>query len=246
MEPITILIIVSIYFIATFFSSITGGAGLLTTPVLIFFGLSPHLALGTNKIGGIGTTSGAALGYGMQKRIDYKMGLIFMAFASAGAIFGTFVVLSIPGGLVKKIIGVTLIIASVYFFINKDVGIKTEKTKRNMIAFGLFALGSGIYSGFYGAGIGTINRFIFAAFFSYTMINSSALSSFANISTNVISLLIFSFYGAVQYALFIPIILASFIGSYLGSIYAVKLGDAKIKYILLAVSMVMGVSLLVF
>src|SRR3989338_6868877 len=230
MELLTISIIVLVYFVATFFGSITGGAGLLTTPVLIFFGLSSHMALGTNKIGGVGTTSGAALGYGMQKRIDYKIGLIFMAFASAGAILGTFVVLSISEGLVKKIIGITLIIASVYFFINRDVGIKTEKAKRNILAFGLFALGSGVYSGFYGAGIGTINRFIFAAFFSYTMINSSALSSFANISTNAISLAIFSFYGAVQYALFIPIILASFIGAYLGSKYAIKLWDTKIKY----------------
>ncbi len=44
MELLTISIIVLVYFVATFFGSITGGAGLLTTPVLIFFGLSPHIA----------------------------------------------------------------------------------------------------------------------------------------------------------------------------------------------------------
>ena len=71
MEPINILIIVIVYFVATFFGAIMGGAGLLTIPTLIFFGLSPHMAIGTNKVGGLGTTSGAVLGYGLEKKIDY-------------------------------------------------------------------------------------------------------------------------------------------------------------------------------
>ena len=79
MEPINIVIIAAVYFVATFFGAITGGAGLLTIPTLIFFGLSPHMAIGTNKIGALGTSSGAALGYGLEKKIDYRFGFLFLS-----------------------------------------------------------------------------------------------------------------------------------------------------------------------
>ena len=246
MEPISILIIVVVFFTASFFGSLIGGGGLITVPTLIFMGLSPHMALGTGKIGAVGNTSGAALGYGLQKKIDYKMGFIFMVFAATGAIFGAFTVLSISEEIVKKIIGFVMVLISLYLLLKKDAGTKTEKVKRNVAVFALFALASGLYSGFYGPGIGIINRLVLSAVFSYTIINSAALSTFSNTVTNLISLIIFSLLGAVQFVLFIPIILSSFVGAYLGSKYAVKIGNVNVKRLLLGVAVIMAIKLLFF
>lgn len=246
MEPVNILIIVLVYFIATFFGSMIGGAALLTVPTLIFFGLSPHMAIGTNKIGALGNTSGASLGYGLEKKIDYKFGFVFMVFTTIGAIIGSFTVLAVSEDLIMKFIGIVMLIITVFLFFKKDLGIKTIKKNRSILLLILFALASGFYNGFYGAGIGIINRFVLAAVFSYAIINSAALSAFANFGASIFSLAVFSFFGVVQYSLFIPIILASFIGAYLGSKCGVKLGNENVKRILLIATIIMAVKLLFF
>lgn len=246
MELINIAIIVVVYFIASFYGSMIGGAALLTIPTLIFAGLSPYVAIGTNKIGGFGIGSGASLGYGLEKKIDYKFGFIFMFFVVIGSIAGSLFVLSIPENIIKNFIGIVMMIIALILLFKKDFGTKIVKRRRNIYLFVLFALASGFYNGFYGAGIGTINRFVLSAFFGYLMINSAAISTFSNIASNLLALAVFSYFGAVQYSLFIPIILASVIGAYLGSRYGVKVGNENIKRLLLVIVIIMAIKLLFF
>jgi len=246
MEPINIIIIAIIYFIATFYGSLIGGGGLLTIPALIFFGLSPHAAIGTNKIGALGLSTGASLGYGTEKKIDYKFGFVFMIFLVIGSFFGSLSVLSIPEHIIKNFIGIIMIIIALTLLFKKDFGTKIIKKKKSIIFLIIFALASGFYNGFYGAGIGTINRIILTVFFAYTLIGSAALSAFSNILSNLLALVVFTVAGVVQYSLFIPIILASFLGAYLGSKYGVKLGNDNIKRLLLIITIIMAIKLLIF
>jgi uncharacterized membrane protein YfcA len=246
MEPISILIIIVVFFVASFFSSVVGGAGLITIPTLMFLGLSPHMALGTSRIGAFGNTSGSAVGYAMQGKIDYKTGLIFMIFSVTGAIIGTFTVLSLPEQFIKRFIGLIIILIVIFIFLNPGLGIKNKKKKRNITLLTLYALVSGFFVGFFGAGIGIVNRLVLSAFFSYAIINSSAISSFANSITTLFSFAIFALFGKVMFSLFIPIILASFIGAYLGSRYAVKIGNVNVKRILLTAAVIMAAKLLFF
>ena len=253
MEPITIAIIMAVYFIASFYGSMVGGAALLTIPTLIFAGLSPHVAIGTNKIGSFGNSSGASLGYGLERKIDYKFGFVFMVFVVIGAVIGTISVLSVPEYLIKKLIGIFMIIIAVFLFFKNNFGTKVKeakndifKEKKYILILILFALGSGFYNGFYGAGIGIINRFVLSAVFAYAIINSAALSTFANIASNIFSLAVFTYFGAVQYSLFIPIILASVIGAFLGAKYSVRIGDINVKRLLSVASIIMAIKLLFF
>ncbi|MBW2976805.1 sulfite exporter TauE/SafE family protein [Candidatus Woesearchaeota archaeon] len=246
MEPISILIIAAIFFTATFYGSMVGGAGLITIPTLIFFGLSPHMAIGTNKVCAFGTTVGATFGYGKEKKIDYKSGFVFMFFLVIGAVIGSMTVLSFSEEIIKKFIGIVMIVIALFLLLKGNLGVKPANEKRNLLLFALFALGSGFYNGFYGAGIGIINRFVLSAFFAYAMVNSAALSTFGNIGANIFSIAVFAFYGAIEYSVFLPILLASLIGAYLGSKYAVKLGNVNIKRILLALAIIMAIKLLFF
>ena len=72
--------------------SIAGGGGLLTIPVLLWIGLPPALALGTNKLqGSIGTFT-ASLHYYRQGHIPIKsaMSAVILSFIGPGV--GTFAV----------------------------------------------------------------------------------------------------------------------------------------------------------
>ncbi|MBI2651158.1 TSUP family transporter [Candidatus Woesearchaeota archaeon] len=246
METLTLLIVIAVFFVASFFGSLIGGAGLFTIPTLMFIGLNPHMALGTQKIGAFGHTSGASLGYGRAGKIDYEAGFIFMIFAVIGAVIGAFTVLSISGNLIKRSVGILMILVSIVLLVKPDAGAKVKSEKKNPRLLAIYALFSGFYSGFYGAGIGIINRLVLSAVFFYAVINSAAISTFANIATNFFSLLVFSIFRQVDYSLFIPIILSSFAGAYLGSKYGIKLGNVNIKRMLLIAAVIMAIKLLFF
>lgn len=246
MELISVIVIIATFFISSFIGSMVGGGGLITVPVLIFAGLSPHLALGTAKIGGFGNTSGASLGYAHKRKIDYETAWVFMIFAVIGGILGTFTVLSIPEEIIKKLIAVVMIIMSIFLLVKRDFGIETKQVKRSKTLLSLFGLASGFFAGFYGPGVGIINRFVLSSVFAYAMVNSAALSTFANSATNLASLLIFWINGAVYVSLIIPIFLAAFIGGFTGSRYAVKVGNENLKKILVTTSLVMAFALLIF
>lgn len=50
LEPITLIILAAVAFLAGFIDAIAGGGGLLTVPALLLAGVPPHLVLGTNKL----------------------------------------------------------------------------------------------------------------------------------------------------------------------------------------------------
>src|SRR5690606_5878519 len=50
LEPLALVLLVAVAFLAGFIDAIAGGGGLLTLPALLTAGLPPHLVLGTNKL----------------------------------------------------------------------------------------------------------------------------------------------------------------------------------------------------
>ena len=245
MEFTTIVIIILTYFIASFFGSMIGGGSLLAIPVLIFAGLPPHIAIGTNKIGSMGISYGASVGYKKEQKLELRSVFFLMLFGSIGAIIGSLIILSIPENLVKKIISFIIIAITAFLLVDKDGKAKISK-KINQSLLSVYVFLSGIYSGFYTAGVGIINRFVFSKFFSLPILSGSALSTMLGVASNSISFLVFAYFGYIKYSLFVPILLTSVLGAYLGAKYSVRLGNEKIKYVLAAASLIMAIKLLFF
>lgn len=246
MDTISLAIVIATYLLVGFFGSLVGGGALLTIPVLIFTGLSPHAAIATNKIGSLGLGSGGSAGYTKEKQLDYKFGLIFMLFVGIGSLFGSYYILKIPEEFIKKIIGIMMILITLILLFDKKIAIKKATGKNKTFAIASYGIASGFYHGFYGAGIGIINRLVLSAFFAFSVIGSAAISVFANMASSIISLVMFTYYGVVEYSLFIPIFTSSAIGAYAGSTYGSRLGNEKIKILLLISAFAMAIKLLFF
>jgi len=240
------LVIMLVYFASAMLGSMAGGAALITIPTLIFAGISPHTAIGTNKVGSVGIGAGAAHGYREHHELGKKIIFSSMLLAAAGSIIGSLVILSINEIIVKKIIGVIMIIVVALLFIDKGSGIKTLTKRINRKFLVAFSFASGVYSGFYGAGMGIINRFVLSKFFYMTMISSSALSVVFSLASGIVSFLVFAYFGKIEYSLIVPVLLSSLLGSYAGARYSIKLGNEKLKIVLAVVSAAMAVQLLFF
>lgn len=130
---LSINLIVLLFFVAIlagFIDVLAGGGGLITIPALIFCGVPPLSALGTNKLqGSIGTLTSTFL---MRKKGVIRLNDIkgIMLFAFLGATIGAIVVQSINTEVLSFIIPVVLTFIAIYFFVY-PVPNKTKRTKPN-------------------------------------------------------------------------------------------------------------------
>jgi len=75
-----------------FLSGIFGiGGGFLTTPFLIFMGISPAVAVGTQSTQLLASSVAGMLGHWHKGNVDVKMGLVMMVGGLIGTILGTFI-----------------------------------------------------------------------------------------------------------------------------------------------------------
>ena len=83
---INLLVILFFGFIVGFMSGLFGvGGGFLMTPLLIFMGIPPATAVGTESVQILGSSVSGAMAHGLKKNIDYEIG----GFLLIGGIFGS-------------------------------------------------------------------------------------------------------------------------------------------------------------
>lgn len=75
-----------------FLSGVFGvGGGFLTTPFLIFMGLPPAIAVGTQANQLVATSVTAVLGHFRRGNVDFRMGSVMLAGGMVGALIGIFI-----------------------------------------------------------------------------------------------------------------------------------------------------------
>ena len=83
---INLLLILFFGFLVGFMSGLFGvGGGFLMTPLLIFMGIPPATAVGTESVQILGSSVSGAMAHGIKKNIDYEIGIFLLN----GGIFGT-------------------------------------------------------------------------------------------------------------------------------------------------------------
>lgn len=89
-----VVFLIACAFVAGFVDSIAGGGGMITIPALLFAGIPPLQALGTNKFQSCFGSFGASLHFYKRGHIDLKgsVGFVCVVFLSSilGSVCGAF------------------------------------------------------------------------------------------------------------------------------------------------------------
>jgi len=111
-------------FLAGFVDAVVGGGGLIQVPALFagFSAVPPPELLGTNKLGSICGTSGAALRYLRIVRVPWTVLLPAMAAAFIAALAGASLVSAVSPALFRPLVPVMLTAVLAYVLWNKDLG----------------------------------------------------------------------------------------------------------------------------
>ena len=99
-------ILAGVGLLAGFVDSIVGGGGLLCVPALLSVGLSPHIALGTNKLAGTMGVLNATYVYLKKALYHPKFWLFCLCFSLFGAAVGAIAIHFISAHWLNKITGV--------------------------------------------------------------------------------------------------------------------------------------------
>jgi len=142
--------------LASMVDTIAGGGGLMVVPALLLSGLSPAMALGTNKFQatfGCGMSAGMFVRAGKISWEDMRIG-VYCSFV--GASIGTLAILHMHPDFLKKIIPIVVLLVLIYMLSFKDAGHIERKSRMRYPIF-MLVFGSllGFYDGFFGPGTGS-------------------------------------------------------------------------------------------
>ncbi|MBC7121668.1 MAG: sulfite exporter TauE/SafE family protein [Pseudothermotoga sp.] len=232
--------------IASGFLNVVGGGGsLITLPLLTLLGMDLSIANGTNRIAILMQNITAVRSFYKDKVLPVKLSLLCAIPATIGSIAGTYVVVNIPQTLLKKIVGVLLLVMAFFIIAKPSMWSGQKKERLNVALIVLAFFGIGFYGGFIQAGVGFFFVFFTAVLLGLDLVKNNALKVFIVLLYTPFSLLIFLLNGKVQPLAGVILGAGSMIGAQLGAKFAVKKGVNWLRYILLATVVASGVSYLI-
>ncbi|EKN67128.1 TSUP family transporter [Schinkia azotoformans] len=228
-------------FAAAFIDSAVGGGGLISIPALLFTGLPPSIALGTNKLAATMGSLTSTISFLSSGKVNKKIVLKLLPLSIIGSAIGVYVVHLIPADFLNKLVLIMLILVTVYTIFKKDWGVKSKFKKlstKMMIFITSTAFILGFYDGVLGAGVGSFLIFSFL-FLGFDFVEAAGNAKALNFSSNITSLIIFIIFGSVNFQYGIPMGIAMVLGAFVGSKMAIKTGVAYVKVLFIAITVVL-------
>jgi len=233
---------------SSFFGTLVGGSSLITIPVLIFLGLPPHSAIGTDRMGVTGIGIAGLYKFHQKGLVRYRIGFITGIPILLGSFLGATLVMQINPSTLKRIIaGITLFLL-ILVALNPKAGIDSppRPLKAGDVLVGiLLSLLVGVYGGFYGASAGTFLAYILILVFGQTFLESAATLKIGSIMMTATAALTFAYHGVIHYPLALAMFIGCATGSYAGAHYSDRIGNIWIKRLFIGVVFLMAIKLLI-
>ena len=245
MEQFTLFVI---SLLANLFSAFSGGgAGLVQLPALIFLGLPFGVALATHKIASVALGIGATLRHLREGGLERRF-VIFMLLAGVpGVVIGASLILRIPDRMAEVALGVLTLGLGVYSIRSPALGQVYAPTHRSAKGFtaggvGLFLIG--ILNGSLTSGTGLFVTLWLIRWFGLDYRRAVAHTLvMVGVFWNGSGAVTLGLLGDVHWAWLPVLLVGSLLGGYLGAHLAIAKGNRWIKRGFEAVTLVVGLKL---
>lgn len=217
--------------------AIAGGGGLISLPILLSFGVPPHVAFGTNKFQGTVGTFVATLKYYRHGLIAKEGLLPGILFGLIGGITGSVTSQMISSDFLRDIIPIFLFSIFIYTIFSPKMG-QTDKQPRIslLIFYATVGFALAFYDGFLGPGTGSFWVFALTFFLGYNLIKATAYTKVFNLNSSFIATISFALGGNIDYRFAICMALGQLIGGRLGAYLAIHKGANLIRPVFLSVT----------
>ena len=243
------LVIFAISLLANAFSALSGGgAGLIQLPVLIFLGLPFGIALATHKIASVALGIGATIRHLRESHLERQFALFMVVTGVPGVILGASVILQVPDRTAQIALGILTTGLGIYSIFSPSLGQQytpVHRDRRGYITGGISLFVIGVLNGSLTSGTGLFVTLWLIRWFgmdykravAYTLV---LVGLFWN-GTGAITL---GLLGEIYWLWLPALLLGSVIGGYLGAHLAIVKGNKVIKRAFEAVTLLIGLKLI--
>ena len=248
MYIVQFLLLVAGGFIGGFFGSAAGSAGLVSLPLLLLFGLSPHMAIGTTRPGAVILETVCALRYwreGTLSPLFVRRGLFLGIAGAAGSVTGALILGEVSDETMRLLLSLVITSTTIFLFMKKQWGMiehPERQTHTTLLMLGTFL--AGLYAGFFGFTFGTLIMIVLAVF-GYTLLQSAAVGRVIGTLTSSASMIVFAWQGYIDIPYALALAIGFGIGGWIGTRVAVQKGNRYVKVLLVIVVICSVVKLLV-
>ncbi|MCT8976195.1 TSUP family transporter [Clostridium sp. CX1] len=234
-------------FFAALIDSIAGGGGIISVPAFLLAGVSPHIALGTNKFSSSCASFTSSIKFAQSGKVDFKILKYLIPFTLVGAVLGVNTVLAIDTKYLNTIVLVLLLCVGAYSLFSKTIGMEDKfesLNKKNILLGMILALSMGFYDGFFGPGTGSFLIFGLISIYSFDFVRAGGNGKVLNFVSNITSLVVFAINGSIDYKIGIPVAIFMILGARVGTKVALSKGAKLMKPIFVTMSLAVAVKML--
>lgn len=243
------VLLIAVGFAVGFINTVAGGGSLLSLPVLIFLGLPPSVANGTNRVAIAIQTATAVAGFKSKGVSTFPFNIYLGASALVGAVIGARIAVDVDGALFNRILAIIMVTVIVIIIFKPKTNLQNIQERLTgkylwigIIAFFFF----GIYGGFINAGLG----FVLILFLHYvnhmTLVRANATKVAVVFIYMLSALVVFALNDKVNWFIGLVLAVGNAGGAWIASRYSVKKGDKFIRLFLVIMVAVMAVKLWFF
>ncbi len=244
-----ILGLICIGFIAGSINTIAGGGSLLTLPILIFLGLPPNIANGTNRIAILFQNIFTTAGFKSKGVITFPFSIYIGISALIGSIIGAQIAVDIEGDTFNKFLAIVMVVIVFYMVFKPKTTLETtlERTSGKYLWFSvLIFFFVGIYGGFIQAGVGFIILLILSSLNNLSLVKSNAVKVTVVLIYTIASVAVFAYNDKINWEIGLTLAIGNSIGGWFASRWSVDKGDGLVRKFLIVMVVVLAIKLWFF
>ena len=250
LENLTALNLIAVLIIgasAGFINVLAGGGSFLTLPLLIFLGLPPNLANGTNRLAILMQNTFAVGNFIKQKVYPGQFALKAALFAVPGSVLGAWLATLVSNAQFKVSLAFVMIIMSLFtlFTSSKQTGdpLNPEDYIGSWLAPGVAYFFVGIYGGYIQAGVGFLVLSVLM-WQNINLVHGNAVKLTIIFFFTAMALLIFAWNGQVNWGMGLILGVGNMGGAWLGTHVVIKKGHKFIKHVVTVAVIIFAIKLL--
>ena len=247
MPTAELLVLVAVFFLTSIVSVVTGSTSLITVPVMIAFGMEPHIAIATNMLALTFMSVGGSVPFVRSSAIRRNFLPMSILLTVVGSGLGAMILLTVPLRALQLTIAVAMIAVTIFTLARRDLGLSTSEkpVSRSAVLTGyVLTLLLAVYGGFFSGGYVTMLTASFVVFFGMTFLQGVATTKVINVFSSAVATAVFLWRGIVDIKLGIVLGIAMFLGALLGGRIALKLHPVWLRRIFITAVLGLAIKML--
>jgi len=243
------LLLIVVGFAVGFINTVAGGGSLLSLPVLIFLGLPPAVANGTNRVAIVVQTAMATAGFKSKGVSTFPFNIYLGISALLGAIIGARIAVDVDGEAFNRILAIVMLSVVLIIIFKPKIKITDlkERLTGKYLWFGIVVFFFfGIYGGFINAGLGFLMLLFLNHVNRMTLVRANATKVVVVFTYMLSALVVFAFNDKVVWFVGLVLAIGNGSGAWVASRFSVKKGDGFIKTFLVVMVTIMAIKLWFF